>query len=82
MIITYYYHKYQVFISIETFIYVGYTKLIPSPYVHSVWQNATTPKTTVYSRYRSTIKGGRLMMTYATRKETVRWSCTTRSISV
>ena len=47
MIITYYYHKYQVFISSETFIYAGYTKLIPSPYVHSVWQNTTTPETTV-----------------------------------
>ena len=47
MIITYYYHKYQVFISSETFIYAGYTKLILSPYVHSVWQNATTPETTV-----------------------------------
>ena len=30
MITTYYYHKYQVFISSETFIYAGYTKLILS----------------------------------------------------
>ena len=38
--------------------------LIPSLYVRSAWQNATTPETTVYS-YQSIIEGGRLMMIYA-----------------
>ena len=46
----------------------GYTELhaIPLPYVYSALQTRPQPRPP-YSRYRLSIKGGRLMMIYTTR---------------